>query len=348
MTRDRIAETSIALHGGAVICLWWRKPLAIGLAVCGAAILGSVASTAFAQGKYPSRPIRVVVPYTPGGITDVATRMVMLEAAKSLGQNVIVDNRPGANSIVGVEIVANSVPDGYTLASVIAAHSANQTLYPKLPYDAIKSFSPVSLLVTAPLIVCVTNALPVKTPKELIDLAKAKPGQLTFASSGVGAAAHLTTELLMLTTGIRMIHVPYKGTQPALLDLTGGQVSVMMDTPGSMLPHARASKIRALAMASDKRVSVAPELPTLVESGINVVGGTWVGILAPAGTPRDVVAILSREMQTAVHKPELRERFVALGIDPAGSTPEAFTQFLRDEVAKWGKVIKAANVKIES
>ena len=171
-----------------MICLWWRKPLAIGLAVCGAAILGSVASTAFAQGKYPSRPIRVVVPYTPGGITDVATRMVMLEAAKSLGQNVIVDNRPGANSIVGVEIVANSVPDGYTLASVIAAHSANQTLYPKLPYDAIKSFSPVSLLVTAPLIVCVTNALPVKTPKELIDLAKAKPGQLTFASSGVGAA----------------------------------------------------------------------------------------------------------------------------------------------------------------
>jgi tripartite-type tricarboxylate transporter receptor subunit TctC len=312
------------------------------------ALLAVLATAAFAQSKYPSRPIRVVVPYTPGGITDVATRMVMQEVAKALAQNVIIDNRPGANSIIGVEIVAKAAPDGYTLTSVIAAHAANQTLYPKLPYDSIKSFAPVSLLVTAPLIVCVTNSLPAKTPKELIELAKAKRGQLTFASSGIGAAAHLTTELLMLTTGIRMVHVPYKGTQPALLDLTGGQVAVMMDTPGSMLPHSRAGKIRALAMASAKRVAVAPELPTLVESGIDVVGGTWVGVLAPAGTPRDAVAILSKEMQAAVRKPELREKFITLGIDPAGSTPEEFAQFLRDEVAKWGKVIRAANVKIES
>jgi tripartite-type tricarboxylate transporter receptor subunit TctC len=201
--------------------------------------------------------------------------------------------------------------------------------------------------VTAPLIVCVSNTLPVKTARDLVELAKAKPGQLTFASSGVGAAAHLTTELLMLTTGVKMIHVPYKGTQPALLDLTGGQVSVMMDTPGSMLPHSRAGKIRAIGMASEKRVTVAPELPTLIEQGVNVVGGTWVGILAPAGTPRDVVALLSREMQAAVRKPELRERFITLGIDPAGSTPEEFTRFLKEEVDKWGKVIRAANVKIE-
>ncbi len=254
----------------------------------------AVTGAAFAQTKYPNRPLRVIVPYTPGGITDVATRMVTQEIAKTLGQNVIVDNRPGANSIVGVDIAAKSVPDGYTLTSVIAAHAANQTLYPKLPYDSIKSFAPVSLLVTAPLIVCVTNSLPVKTPKDLVDVAKAKPGQLTFASSGVGAAAHLTTELLMLTTGIKMIHVPYKGTAPALLDLTGGQVSIMMDTPGSMLPHSRAGKIRAIGMASEKRVAVAPELPTLVESGVNVVGGTRVGILAPAGTPKEIVALLSK------------------------------------------------------
>jgi tripartite-type tricarboxylate transporter receptor subunit TctC len=174
-----------------------------------------------------------------------------------------------------------------------------------------------------------------------------KPGQLTFASSGVGAAAHLTTELLMLTTGIKMVHVPYKGTAPAVLDLTSGQVSVMMDTPSSMLPHARAGKIRALAMASEKRVPVAPELPTLVESGVAVVGGTWVGVLAPAGTPRDNVNVLSTHMQTAVRKEELRERFVQLGIDPAGTTPEEFSRFLRNEVDKWGKVIRAANVKIE-
>ena len=307
----------------------------------------AVTGAAFAQTKYPNRPLRVIVPYTPGGITDVATRMVTQEIAKTLGQNVIVDNRPGANSIVGVDIAAKSVPDGYTLTSVIAAHAANQTLYPKLPYDSIKSFAPVSLLVTAPLIVCVTNSLPVKTPKDLVDVAKAKPGQLTFASSGVGAAAHLTTELLMLTTGIKMIHVPYKGTAPALLDLTGGQVSIMMDTPGSMLPHSRAGKIRAIGMASEKRVAVAPELPTLVESGVNVVGGTWVGILAPAGTPREIVALLSKEMQAAVRKPELRERFITLGIDPAGSAPEEFSKFLRNEVDKWGKVIRAANVKVE-
>ena len=311
------------------------------------ALAGALCGNALAQTKYPSRPLRVIVPYTPGGITDVATRMVMQDVSRTLGQNVIIDNRPGANSIVGVEIVAKAAPDGYTLTSVIAAHAANQSLYPKLPYDSIKSFAPVSLLVTAPLIVCVSNSLPVKTPKELVELARAKPGQLTFASSGIGAAAHLTTELLMLTTGIKMIHVPYKGTAPALLDLSGGQVSVMMDTPGSMLPHSRAGKIRALAMASEKRVAVAPELPTLVESGVNVVGGTWVGILAPAGTPREAVNILSKEMQAAVRKPELRERFIALGIDPAGTTPEEFTKFLRDEVDKWGKVIRAANVKIE-
>jgi tripartite-type tricarboxylate transporter receptor subunit TctC len=311
------------------------------------ALAGAVSSNALAQSKYPSRPLRVIVPYTPGGITDVATRMVTQEISKTLGQNVIVDNRPGANSIVGVEMAAKSAPDGYTLTSVIAAHAANQTLYPKLPYDSIKSFAPVSLLVTAPLIVCVSNSLPVKTPKELVELAKAKPGQLTFASSGVGAAAHLTTELLMLTTGIKMIHVPYKGTAPALLDLSGGQVSVMMDTPGSMLPHVRGGKIKALGMASEKRIAAAPEIPTLIESGVNVVGGTWVGILAPAGTPREAVSILSKEMQTAVRKPELRERFVALGIDPAGTTPEEFAKFLRDEVEKWGKVIRAANVRIE-
>jgi tripartite-type tricarboxylate transporter receptor subunit TctC len=314
------------------------------------ALGATLATTSFgvvAQAKYPSRPLRVIVPYTPGGITDVATRMVTQELTKSLGQNVIVDNRPGANSIVGVETVAKATPDGYTVASVIAAHAANQTLYAKLPYDSIKSFAPVSLLVTAPLIVCVTNSLPVKSAKELVELARAKPGQLTFASSGVGAAAHLTTELLMLTTGIKMVHVPYKGTAPALLDLTGGQVSVMMDTPGSMLPHSRAGKIRALAMASEKRVAVAPELPTLVESGLPVVGGTWVGILAPAGTPREIVNFLSAQMQAAVRKQDLRERFLQLGIDPAGTSADEFAKFLKQEVDKWGKVIRAANVKVE-
>ncbi len=318
------------------------------VASLGAALLLPLLTHAAEQSRYPSRPIRVIVPYTPGGITDVTTRMVTQELVKSFSQNVIVDNRPGANSIIGVDLVAKSSPDGYTLASVIAAHAANQTLYPKLPYDSIKSFAPVSLLATAPLILCVTNSLPVKTVKDLVDLAKAKPGTLTFASSGIGAAAHLTTELLMLTTGTKLIHVPYKGTAPALLDLSGGQVTMMMDTPGSMLPHSRAGRIRALAMASEKRVAVAPELPTFIESGVQVVGGTWVGILAPAGTPRDVVNTLSREMQQVLKRQDLKDRFLQLGIDPVGNTPEEFTHFLKDEVAKWGKVIRAANVKVES
>ena len=300
-----------------------------------------------AGSDYPNKPVRVLVPYTPGGITDVVTRTVALELAKSLSQSFIVDNRPGANSILAVEMLSKATPDGYTLGTVIAAHAANQTLYAKLPYDSVKSFEHVSLLGTAPLIVCATNSLAAKSAKELVDLAKAKPGQLSFASSGIGAAAHLTTELLMSTTGIKMVHVPYKGTAPALQDLIGGQIQVMMDVPSSMLPHVRAGKIKALGMASEKRVAVAPELPTLIESGVNVVGGTWVGMLAPLGTPRPVVERLAREAAAALRRPEIKERFLQLGIEPVGSTSAEFTQFLKDEVSKWAKVIREANVKVD-
>jgi len=312
-----------------------------------ASVLAALLSAPAAAQPFPNRPIRVIVPYTPGGITDVVTRITALEMARSLAVNVIVDNRPGANSILGVEMVAKSTPDGYTVGTVIAAHAANQTLYPKLPYDSIRSFEPVSLLATSPLIVCATNSLAANNVKELVDLAKAKPGQLAFASSGIGAAAHLTTELLMLTTGIKLNHIPYKGTAPALQDLIGGQIQIMMDTPGSMLPHVRGGKIKALAMTSEKRVAVAPELSTMVEQGIPVVGGTWVGMLAPAGTPKPVVATLSKAAQAAIQKPEVRERFVQLGIDPVGGTPAEFTAFLQAEVTKWAKVIKEANVRIE-
>ncbi len=297
---------------------------------------------------YPARPVRVLVPYPPGGITDVVTRTVALDLGKSLGQTFVVDNRPGANSILAVDMLSKATPDGYTLGTVIAAHAANQTLYAKLPYDAIKSFSHVSLLATAPLILCATNSLPVKTAQELVDLAKAKPGQLTFASSGIGAAAHLTTELLMSTMGIRMVHVPYKGTAPALQDLMGGQITVMMDVPSSMLPHVRAGKIKVLGMASEKRTAGAPEVPTLTESGVPVVGGTWVGLLAPAGTPRPVVEKLARAAAAAIRRPEIKERFLQLGIDPVGGSPAEFTQFLKDEVAKWAKVIRDANVRIDN
>ena len=297
---------------------------------------------------FPTKSVRVIVPYPPGGITDVMTRTVALEMAREFGQSFVVDNRPGANSILGVDLLAKASADGYTLGTVIAAHAANQTLYPKLPYDSIRSFEQVSLLGTAPLILCANNALAANSVKELVDLAKAKPGQLTFASSGIGAAAHLTAELLMTTTGIKMVHVPYKGTAPALQDLMGGQISLMMDTPSSLLPQVRAGKIKALGMASEKRVAIAPEVPTLLEGGVPVVGGTWVGLLAPAGTPRAVVERLALAAGNAVRKPEINERFVQLGIDPVGSSAPEFTRFLRAEVAKWAKVIKDANVKIDN
>ncbi|HTP96452.1 MAG TPA: tripartite tricarboxylate transporter substrate binding protein [Burkholderiales bacterium] len=318
---------------------------ALALAIAAAAAFTPF--TAKAQKDYPLRPVRVVVPYTPGGITDVVTRTVMQELGKSLGQTIIVDNRPGANSIVGVDIVAKASPDGYTMGSVIAAHAANQTLYPKLPYDSVKSFETVSLMASAPLIVCAANTLPANNVKDLIALARAKPGQITFASSGIGAAAHLTTELLMLTAGVKMTHVPYKGTAPALQDLMGGQVMLMLDVPSSMLVQVRAGRIKALGMASEKRVAVAPDLPTLVEQGVNVVGGTWVGLLAPAHTPQPVVERVSREIATILQRPEMKERFVQLGIDPVGSTPQGFRAFLLDEIAKWGKVIKQADVHVE-
>jgi tripartite-type tricarboxylate transporter receptor subunit TctC len=324
-----------------------RLPAARSLGLATLSLLAITLCGPVAAQPFPNRPIRVIVPYTPGGITDVVTRITALEMARTFGVNVVVDNRPGANSILGVEMVAKSTPDGYTVGTVIAAHAANQTLYPKLPYDSIKSFEAVSLLATAPLIVCATNGLAANNVKELVDLAKAKPGQFAFASSGIGAAAHLTTELLMLTTGIKMNHIPYKGTAPALQDLIGGQIQIMMDTPSSMLPQVRAGKIKALAMASEKRVSVAPELSTMVEQGIPVVGGTWVAMLAPAGTPKDVVTALSKAAQAAIQKPETRDRFVQLGIDPVGSTAPELTAFLQSEVTKWAKVIKEANVRIE-
>lgn len=297
--------------------------------------------------NYPTRPIRVVVPYTPGGITDVTTRIVALELSKAVQQNVLVDNRPGANSILGVEIVSKASPDGYTLASVIAAHAANQTLYPKLPYDSIKSFAPVSLLATAPLIVCANPGLPAKDARELVALAKAKPGSLSFGSSGIGAAAHLTTELLMLNTGIRMTHVPYKGTAPALQALISGEIQLLLDTPSSLLPHVRSGKIKVLGMASEKRIAAAPDIPTLIETGVNVTGGTWVGWLAPAGSPRAAIDRLGREIGLILQRQDVRERFAQMGIDPVGSNPAEFERFLKDEVEKWAKVIRAANVKVE-
>ncbi|MGI8896665.1 MAG: Bug family tripartite tricarboxylate transporter substrate binding protein [Casimicrobiaceae bacterium] len=302
-----------------------------------------------AHAQYPARPIRWIVPYTPGGITDSVTRIVTQKIQEGMGQPVVVENRPGANSIVGADLVAKAAPDGYTMLTVIAAHSANATLYAgKLPFDTVKSFTPVSLVAIAPLILTVNNNFPAKDMRELIAYAKANPGKVSFGSSGIGAAAHLTTELLKQTAEIDMVHVPYKGTAPALQGLLAGDIQILVDVPSTMMPHVRGGKVRALGMFSAKRVPGAQEVPTIAEAGgPPIESSTWVMFLAPAGTPRDIVNRISAETVKAVSSAELRNRFDQLGIEAVGNTPEQALKFLDDEIIKWAKVINAAGVKAE-
>jgi tripartite-type tricarboxylate transporter receptor subunit TctC len=298
---------------------------------------------------YPNKPIRWVIPYTPGGITDNVTRMVTAEMQKALGQPIVIENKPGANSIIGADLVAKAAPDGYSIVTVIAAHAANATLYQgRLPFDPVKSFTPVSLAVVAPLILTVNNSFAPKNVKELIDYAKKNPGKISFGSSGIGAAAHLTTELFKQTTGVDMVHIPYKGTAPALAGLMGTDIQVLVDVPSTMMPHVRGGKIRAMAMFSAQRLPGAQEVPTIVEAGGPLIeASTWLMFLAPAGTPRPIVERLSQEADKVLKSADMRARLDQLGIFPGGGTPEQASKFLNDEIAKWSKVITTAGVKAE-
>ena len=304
--------------------------------------------TVFAQ-AYPSKPIRWIVPYTGGGITDVTTRLVTQKMAAALGQPIVVDNRPGANSILGSDLAAKSAPDGYTLVTVIAGYSANVTLYAgKLPFDPLKDLVPVSLTAIAPLIMTVNPGLPVKNVKELIAYAKANPGKLNFGSSGIGAAAHLTCELFKQTTGVDMVHVPFKGTAPAMQAAMANDIQMLVDTPSSLMPQVRGGKLKALGMFSAQRLPAYPEVPTLAESGGPALeSSTWVMFMAPGGTPRDIVNRLSAEAAKALKEPDVREKLVQSGIEPVGNTPEAAKEFLDAEIAKWKKVIDTAGVKAD-
>ena len=301
------------------------------------------------SGALPAKSIRWIVPYTPGGITDNATRMVVQKVQEQAGATIVVENKPGANSILGADIVAKAAPDGTTFLTVIAAHAANATLYAgKLPFDPVKGFAPVSLVGIAPLIMTANNNLPVKDVKELIAYAKANPGKLSFGSSGIGAAAHLTTELFKQTAGVDMVHVPYKGTAPALQDLIGGQIQILVDVPSTLMPHVRGGKIKALGMFSAKRVAGAAEVPTIAEAGgPPIESSTWVLFLAPAGTPRDIVNRMAAETGKAVNSTDIKSKFEQIGIEPVGNTPEEAAKFLDDEIAKWAKVISTAGVKAE-
>jgi tripartite-type tricarboxylate transporter receptor subunit TctC len=275
--------------------------------------------------------------------------MVVQKVQEQTGWNIVVENKPGANSILGADLAARAAPDGYTFLTVIGAHAANATLYAgRLPYDVVKSFAPVSLVGIAPLVMVANNNQPFKDIKELVAYSKANPGKAAFGSSGVGAAAHLTQELLKQVTGADMVHVPYKGTAPALTDLMGGNLQVLTDTASALMPYVRSGKIKPIAVFSNKRILGAAEVPTVVEAGGPAMeGSTWVLFLAPAATPRDIVNRLSQETAKAIRSPELKAKFEALGIEAVGNTPEQAGKFLDEEIVKWAKVIKAADVKPE-
>ena len=302
----------------------------------------------FSQG-YPNKPIRWVVPYTGGGITDVVTRVVTNKMASALGQPIVVDNRPGANSILGSDLVAKAAPDGYTMLTVIAGYAANVTLYQgKLPFDPAKNLAPVSLAGIAPLILTANANFPARDVKELIAYAKANPGKVNFGSSGIGAAAHLTTELLKQTAGIDMVHVPYKGTAPALAAEMANDIQILVDVPSTLMPHVRGGKIKALAMFSKERIQGAPEVPTIAEAGgPPLESSTWVLFMAPGGTPKPIIDRLAKETAKAINESEIKTRFNDIGIIPVGNSPEEAGKFLQDEIAKWAKVINTAGVKAE-
>jgi tripartite-type tricarboxylate transporter receptor subunit TctC len=290
-----------------------------------------------------------VVPYTGGGITDVVTRVVTQKMSGPLGQPIIVDNRPGANSILGSDLVAKANPDGYTMLTVIAGYAANVTLYQgKLPFDPLKGLVPVSLAGIAPLIMTANVNFPPKDVKELIAYAKANPGKVNFGSSGIGAAAHLTTELLKQTAGIDMVHIPFKGTAPALTAEMSGDIQILVDVPSTLMPHVRGGKIKALAMFSRERLASYPDIPTLSQAGgPPIESSTWVLFMAPGGTPKAIVERMAAETAKAINESEIKGRFSDIGIIPVGNTPEQAAKFLDDEIAKWAKVINTAGVKAE-
>lgn len=314
---------------------------------CAVALL---ACTASAQAQtYPSKPIRWIVPYTPGGFTDNVTRMVTARLQTLLGQTIIVENKPGANSIIGADMVAKANPDGYTILTVITAHAANATMYEgRLPFDHFKSLTPISVVAISPLILTVSNAFAPKTVGELIAYAKANPGKVSYGSSGVGSAAHLASEMLAHTAGVEMVHIPYKGTAPALADLVANNIQMLVDVPSSMMQHVNSGKINGIGLFAKDRLPAAKDVPTLPESGGPAIeASSWVMFLAPGNTPAAIVNKLSQAVHEVVESPELKARFIELGIIPVGSTADEATAFLKDEIQKWGQVIKTANVKPE-
>jgi tripartite-type tricarboxylate transporter receptor subunit TctC len=310
-----------------------------------AAALAFFAVLSHAQ-SYPAKPVRIIVPSSTGGAVDGLARLVA-QISPSLGQQVIADNRPGANGAIGLELAARSPPDGYTLVlGFLGPLAVNPGLYKKLPYDPLKDFAPITLVAESPLLIVAHPSLPARSVRDLIQFAKARPGQVTYGTGGTGTGGHLTVELFRITAGVDLLHVPYKGVGPALTDVLAGHISLMASSPISSQPHVKAGRLRGLAVTGRARSPALPQVPTMIESGLaNFESTTWFGILAPAGTPAAIVSRLNSEINNLLRQPEVRAQVGRLGADPAGNTPDEFAAHIKAEIAKWAKVIKAAKIE---
>ena len=313
-----------------------------------AAILVALAAAAVAQ-NYPTKPIRLIMPNAPGSANDTLGRIVAIHMGEALGQQIVIENRGGASGNIGAEFVARAAPDGYTILTCIASNASNIALMKKVPFDLVRDFAPVSLMVTVPEMILSHPSLPAKNVRELVALAKSRPGQLQYSTGGVGSIQHLAMELFLVTTGTKMLHVPYKATHPALIDAIAGHVPITVVASLSGLPHMRSGRLRGYGVTSAKRMLIAPDIPTIAEQGVTGYEAVqWFGMLAPAGTPREVVMKLHAAMMRATQDPEVKKRFLDDGAEVTVSpTPEEFGALVRSEVTKWAKVVKDAGVQPE-
>ena len=301
-----------------------------------------------AQAQYPNRPVKLIVPFPPAGATDIVGRIVAQKLGEQLGQPVVVENRPGAGGSIGSDLVAKSAPDGYTLLIATSSTHSIGPMLQKLPYDPLKDFAPITHVANVPNVLVVSPKLPVGSVAELIALAKSKPGQLNFASSGVGTIVHLNAELFKMLAGVDLVHVPYKGTALSIPDVANGSIAMLFDSLASVQPHIKAGRVRPLAVNAQKRSALLPEVPTLAEAGMPAFDRyTWFGMFAPAGTPAAIVERVQSGVLAALKAPDLLERFAAAGAEAVGSTPGQFVERIKSDAAKWAQVIKAANVKVQ-
>ena len=314
-----------------------------------AALVATTAfATAYAQQPYPARPIRIISPFAPGGGNDVISRTIAQKLTENVKQQVIVENRPGANGIIGTEAAARAAPDGYTIVLIPSGHAVNASLRRKLPYDSIRDFTPITLVGSSPLILAVHPSVPAKSVKALAALARARPGQMTYGSAGIGSSGHLGGALFETLTGVKMVHVPYKGMGLAITDLMAGHISLVFGTSASVMPHVRSGRLRALATTGAKRSPALPDFPTVAEAGVpGYEAGLWYGFVGPARIPGDIVRRLNAEIVAVLKSPEVHDRLASQGVDATPSTPEEFGKLMVTDLERWAKVVQRAGIRAE-